>query len=400
MAGLSIRQLLLIVALTFGLGLLSPHLKAWFLNTPLEGEPTAPEQDTLPIRSDAFTLHLLHAATVTYPEGNITLAPNSLAVNLLQMVPLAAPEVEKALTDLPLPDSSQESAAQTNEAACLFADPAANLNRELANEFTQDAPFSQDITLAFRRINIPLKLLLGDQIGTPANSTSVNNHTNLLAFNGVNITAQWSAPVSPEHTTPAPFFNANGSMPQVYIMKLHARYYAEDPMGNWQAAAIRLARDPEAPPSVPDCYLILIHPIGATSARPMAAALTPELFSTIRTALRESTRTCTTALPRLSFTASPQLITPLLKSLQIDPLFTSATPFSKLTSKAPWPFTTAYQYCRIILHESPADTLSRRSAPQPDPESETFRCDRPFLWFLMPLSSPVAPYAAGVVENL
>ena len=400
MAGLSIRQLILVIALTFGLGLLSPQLKSWIFNSPIVGAPTAPEQDSLPIRSDVFTLHLLHAATATYPEGNITLAPNSLAVTLLQMLPLAAPEVEKALTDLPLPESPQESAAQTAEAACLFADPAADLNRELANEFTQDAPFSQNITQAFRRINIPLQILLGEQIGTPANSTSVNSSTNLLAFNGVNITARWSTPVSPEHTAPAPFYNANGSMPQVFFMKLHAQYYAQDPQDHWQAAAIRLARDPQAPATIPDCYLILIRPTGAASARPMTAALTPELFSNIRTALRESPLSCTTALPRLSFTPRPQLITPLLKSLQIDPLFTSATPFSKLTAKAPWPFTTAYQYCRIILHESPAESSSLRSAPQPAPESETFRCDRPFLWFLMPLSSPVAPYAAGVVENL
>ena len=38
---------------------------------------------------------------------------------------------------------------------------------------------------------------------------------------------------------------------------------------------------------------------------------------------------------------------------------------------------------------------------RPVPETEhTFDCNRPFIWCLMPLSSPHAPFAMGVVENL
>lgn len=397
MQKLSLKNIILIAALAFGLGLLSPHISSWLTETPLLKAPVEIKEDNEPIVSDDFSLRLLKAATVVQPTGNIILAPDSLATTLLQMIPLAAPEVEKALQELKLSDKPLISSAYLSDGAFLFADSAANLNAELTAQYVLDVPLSEKLPETYRNINLSLQNQLGEEVGTPANGETVGNKTHLLAVNGINISINWSIPVSTNLTTADIFHNANGGTPQVRFMNVYTQHYAEDPQGNWKAAAIRLDRHPRSMPETPDCYLILLQPTHSSNAHNMAAALTGEQFSAIRTALRESSRTCSTKLPRLNFSDGIQNSTPLLKAIGIDPLFTSATPFAKLTEQAPWAFTTAWQFCRVVVKESPQATVDNKPIPQ---TSEVFDCNRPFIWFLMPISSPLPPYAMGVVENL
>ncbi len=395
MLKLTPRTIILVAALAFLIGLLSPYINSWISNTPIAAAPIEPEQDRAPIVSDAFTLRLLKAATVAQPQGNIVLAPDSLATVLRAMLPLASPEVEQALNSLQLPAEQQISSTLHTEATYLFADSAAELTGEHPHVF--DEPITTDRPRAFSEINLRLQGSLGREIGTPANSDTINSNTNLLTFNGINITTHWKTPVNPANSRAGTFYNANGSLPQVLCMSVYTERYTECPQGSWKAAAIRLDRSPRAIPETPDCYLIIIQPTGNPSARPFAADLTTEQFSAIRTALRESTRSCSTLLPRLDFATPPHDITPLLQALDIDPLFTSATPFSKLTSASPWPFTGAMQYCRVRMAESTKAAVDARPVPETE---HTFDCNRPFIWCLMPLSSPHAPFAMGVVENL
>ncbi|MBR5887932.1 MAG: hypothetical protein IKZ07_06965 [Akkermansia sp.] len=397
MFNLSIKKIILVATAAFAMGLLSPYLVQWMEETPMAAPPIEPEQDKAPIASNEFTLRLLKAATIAKPKGNITLAPDSLASVLQLMVPLSTTEVEQAIKKLQLPTEQQKSSAYHSAAAYLFADSAAPLTPELAQMYVYDVPITHDPARAFSEINLRLQAAFGKDIGTPANGETINENTHLLAINGINITPQWHIAVSAEDTKARPFFNANGSMPQVRCMSMYSERYAECPQGSWKAAAIRLHRSPRAMPETPDCYLIIIQPTGTSSAHPMAAAMTAEQFSAIRTSLRESTRSCTTLLPRLNFATAPQDIIPLLKALEIDPLFTSAAPFEKLTQASPWAFNSAAQFCYINMQESTQAAVNSRPAP---PTELNFDCNRPFIWFLMPLSSPHAPFAMGVVENL
>ncbi len=397
MFNLSIKKIILVATAAFAMGLLYPYLVQWMEETPMAAPPIEPEQDKAPIASNEFTLRLLKAATIANPQGNIILAPDSLASLLQLMAPLSTPEVEQAIQKLQLPTEQQKSSAYHTSAAYLFADSAVSLNPELAQMYVYDVPITHDPARAFSEINLRLQSAFGKNIGTPANGETVNEKTNLLAINGVNITPQWHIAVSAEDTKASSFFNANGSMPQVRCLSMYSEHYAECPQGSWKAAAIRLHRSARALPETPDCYLIVIQPTTASSAHPMAAAMTTEQFSAIRTALRESTRSCTTLLPRLNFATPPQDITLLLKALEIDALFTSAAPFEKLTQVTPWPFNSAMQYCCINMQESTQAAVNSRPAPA---TGLNFDCNRPFIWFLMPLSSPHAPFAMGVVENL
>ena len=103
MQKLSIKNIILITAVAFGVGLLSPHINSWLTEAPILNAPVESKEDLEPIVSDDFTLRLLKAATLVQPTGNIILAPDSLATTLLQMTHLASPEVEKALQELTFP---------------------------------------------------------------------------------------------------------------------------------------------------------------------------------------------------------------------------------------------------------------------------------------------------------
>ena len=64
MQKLSLKNIILIATLAFGLGLLSPHISSWLTETPLLKAPVEIKEDNEPIVSDDFTLRLLKAATV------------------------------------------------------------------------------------------------------------------------------------------------------------------------------------------------------------------------------------------------------------------------------------------------------------------------------------------------
>ncbi|MBR5894567.1 MAG: hypothetical protein IKZ13_03370 [Akkermansia sp.] len=394
MTSFKLKDWLFVSALAFVLGLGWPHIYAWFAADAHPQQATTDEKANEPIKSDAFTFRLLKAAMQTSPEGNLLLAPNSLAMIFKQMHPLADPAVAQALDSLQLPENSQESAADIQEAACLFADPAAGLDPELARQYTYHASFSEDLATAFADINNALIAFTNNESALVANSDTVNRQTTLLAVNAINYTCDWLTPLSTAENSNMEFYNANGGIPMVRGMSCYAHLYATAPGGEWKAAAIRLKRVEGTPSSVPDCELLIIQPTQGVSARTFAAALTPEKFSEIRTNLRESTLSCEVKLPRLAFRQRPQNIIPTLQGLEIDALFTSATPFSKLTAKAPYPFETAYQQINIIMQEAGS------RGEQLPPQTDTLTCDRPFMWFLMPLSSSAPPHAAGILDNL
>lgn len=386
------RFLILTGIAAFSLGLSTPYIKEWW--TEGSTSVTSP-QDNEPITSDAFTLRLLKAALSEQPEGNLLLAPNSLAEGLHLLTTLAAPDVAEAMKNLALPEELQVSASTPGESACLFADSDGALNHDVIPELAIAAPFSQDLSEAFRTVNATIGLVIGPNIGQIATADTVSADTNILLTNAISYQVNCPPSQAESKAAAIDFFNANGRMPRVQLLSTHARHYATDPQGNWEAAAIRLPHTEGSPPAGPACYLILIRPKQATSARPFATELTAEQFNAIRTALRESTRSCTVEMPLLTFYGPAKDMTPVLKLMNIDKLFTSAAPLPELSGKSPFPFTAAYQKCRLVIK----GTHPRRG-DAPEAPQDTLICDHPFLWFLMPLSSPAPPYAAGIVENL
>ncbi len=400
MRELKVKDWILVAVLAFGMGLAYPTAKDWLL-----GQRPAPivayeEPIDTPIQTDAFTISLLQAALKNQPEDNLTLIPNTLADLLNQMQPMASEDVAQELQKLNLPKNLLESSAPIDEAAFLFADklvltaaPANENSQQLCNEYIIHAPYASMPAEAIATINNCISACTDGKMGHLISGDDISTDTGIIAANAIHCAPEFEVPIRPADTRAADFYNANGRLPRIYMMHAYAQYYAKAPDGAWQAAALRLKGRPGSAELAP-CYLILIRPAHSNSARTFAAELTADKLSAIRSALRESTLSCTAAFPRLSLRSGTINNATLLQQLGTEHLLTSADPFGKLTNKAPYPLSAILQRYSIELRES------AHAAGAPPIPADTLECDHPFLWVLMPLSSPAAPYAMGIIENI
>lgn len=356
---------------------------------------------TLPesgIEEDTFTHLLLQAAMQAKPEGNILLTPNSLALLLSQLRELSTPELADKIQTLGIPTRAQESAAAPAETLCLFAD----ISQQIATTHTFNivpTPFSQDLPKAISTINNTVANLTQGAVQQMVNGDQVSEESGLVSVNTLLFHVPWLYPVHAADTKDGDFFNADGSLQHVRMMQCTGSFrVAEDPAGNWKAAALffrdKISRAEKSEP----CALVIVLPKNH-SARKTAAKLTPAQLVELKTALALAPEVdgCI-ALPQLTFHGFAQDITPLMQQLGMDPLFTSANPLEKLGSESPLHFGRAFQCCRVVLAEDQAPSVPYPLSAEAYPL--LLSIDSPFIWFISPLTSSAPPYAIGVIDNL
>lgn len=387
MQQLRTKDRIFIVILFFALGLAAPHISKWFSTPPQEEQA---QESNSPISTSPFCIKLLHTALQAQPQGNMVLLPDAMATNLYYMRRYASAEVAAELDALELPEAGQQSNAPLYDATFLFAEASGiTLPRPLP-EHLFDTPFSQSPAEAISLVNNAVQSYTDTEIGQLITGDNITSSTAVLATHVVSVST--ALPGTGAAAAPLQFNNANGSMPRVRACAAYAQHFAADPQGAWRAVALRIPSMPNAPRALPACHLIIIVPTTGTSARPFAAELTAEKLTAIRTALQQSATTCTVEMPTLSFRSPTQNIAPLLQQLGTEKLLTSASPFPKLSDQAPYPLSLVLQKYSISFRPSPSGNSQ--------PTTENLRCDRPFIWMLIPLASPAAPYAMGIVENL
>jgi len=398
------KDFVIILLAFFVLGLSFPYLKQWLAE---EGDSPAASfrapRVSLPESGapvDAFTARLLQAALSARPEGNILLAPNSFAATLMQLPPLANEGLAAQLASISLPDSLQDSAAGAHEAACLFADSAAVPNNA-ADLGVFPAPFSQNLPRALSEVNNAISSFTQGGVGQVISSDQASPETGILAVNALSFHSPWLFPVRKEDSHDADFFNADGRMPRVRMMQCKGSFrIAEDPSGEWKAAALFFRNDSPAAALRDSCCLVVILPQGG-SARKLAADLEPTAFAALHTALARAPETeGSISLPVLSFRPLTQDVTPLLHLLGLRSLFAVASPLPGLSGDTPLPFSRALQCCSLTLDESGDDAPPHASPPLPNHAPVLLQADKPFIWFIGSLASPAPPYALGIVENL
>lgn len=399
------KDALIIALAAFILGLSYPYWKGWLLSS--ADEPGQPPPATIPlpplpeegVPEDAFTCNLLQAALQARPEGNILLAPNSLAAILIQMRPMAGDELAGRLDALPLPETLQESAANVHEAACLFADNSQPLDSRYSGTAVLPVPFARDLPQALSDLNTTIATFTQGAIRQVADSEWTPAWTGLASVNALSFDTPWHYPVPAKGSQNADFYNADGGIQRVRMMSCKGSFrVAADPEGQWDAAALFFQPPRTHTPAQDTCCLIVILPRNG-QARQLAADLTPSQVAALRTALAQAPETdgCI-ELPSLSFQPRTQDVTPILRLLGITPLFTEPAPLPGLTQGKPLPFTRALQSCHILLNESEAQPGITPSAPEHTPP--LLQLNRPFLWFIGSLTSPAPPYAAGLIEKL
>lgn len=399
-----VKNGIIIGMLAFALGLAYPMLSEWLVPEP----PTVPEpRVTLPqqgssVQTDAFSVHLFHAAMEAYPEGNITLAPNSLAVCLKHLQKLSSPDTAAAVQALNLPQSLQVSSAAVHEAACLFVDSSATLKPAKEENITYPVPFTGYLADAHRDINGRLSTYTNGGVDSVANSVTAPRGTRFIATAALSLKADWYVPMPLHETTKDKFNNADGSKTDVQLMKAKGKIrIAHDPQGKWVATALFLHNSATPTAEEQDaCALILIYPPvdDSLSARPLAQQLQKEDYDAIRTALAQATPTAAeVSLPRFSMHGNTQNMAHIMHKLGLSALFAPNATYPALTEEAPFPLDAFYLQCDLRFAECEAQPGS----PQAPIGCQTkLKFTRPFIWMLAPLTSPHAPYAMGVLDNM
>lgn len=388
---MTLRHSMLIITLAFGAGLAFTLWKQDKLSAPAPPSPVkaqGTEQPVPELRTDAFTLRLLHAAMQSN-QGNILLLPHALTGALSTLHKLSDGATKPALEALQLSAERLPAAEKDGEATLLFADRELELIDTPELEEIMPVAMGEQWADGLQMMNNLMTGVTGEQDTLFLTGDNLSPDTKLLGICNLSLRPVWQIPLRAQKEAATDFFNANGSMPRIRALQCsglirHAK--AED--GTWQAVALYLKLSPA---SAEDTCLLLIMP-GGNSARHFALALTPELMTTIRKAVAnaEPTSHCV-EFPRIIFNPPTQEMRPVLEQLGLQQLFTPEADLSRLTADKPCALHAILQKCRIPLAETETSL--------PDDVAD-IRFDKPFLWLIGPLSTPAPPYALGIVENM
>lgn len=373
------------------LGLLGGGLGKMYLK-PQQQEPAAEQEQKTELTEDTFSIRFFQHALAEKTRGNILVAPHMVSDMLLTVQEHAAGKTKEELQALQLRPTEHIRATEPTCAMLLAMD--FNLPRNEGSRGVMPLPFSENVPMALSLFNGSLANATGNSNAQLASSQMITNRTKLLLGGTLHLHKDWELPFNTGNARTAGFDNASGSMPTIHQMRNRGLYRiatAED--GNWKAIAIPFKNDRTIGSSL---FYIGILPSG--SARDFAALLTPELLTTIRQALGESTPQDTLVeLPRQELQILPYDMRDTLRRMGMKALFDpEIADFSPITSEK-IQLSAALFSASVYLGESGA-------APQADSSleyaSQVISFTRPYIWLIADLETNTPIEFFGLVEEL
>lgn len=382
-----------LVLLGFAGGFFVPRLWQDFqsgqqeLNLPLR-DIAVPEGGVV---SDSFSLQLFHAV-LQGGEQNPMVAPLPLTDLLLHLQQASAGTTRKELENLRLSTGADLQSVPAHYGCTLAVSddlPTGTVNPRLITRL----PLKSSLPLSLSLFNGMICQAADNPDGQMVDSTSLNADTRLLAAAAIGFTAQWQYPFQPGDTdNKADFYNADGGIPQVEMMHLRAPLrYARAADGSWEAAALFFKPQGKGTPLA----FIAILPTG--NAREFGIALTPAQLSEIRTALVQAEPTDTTlAMPRISRNTPTRDFADLFRRMGAGAMFDPAkADFS--------PITPAKLKLDALLDKETIHLAETGTRHTPDGTVsqglQKLTLDKPFIWLVADLTSPMPPHFMGLEEN-
>ena len=385
-----------IVRLVVGLGIIAAVLlvvfgpSVWNRLHPEEGgQGTAQAQGVV---SDAFSLQLFHAMLET-DTPNPAIAPLPLTDLLLHLREISAGDTRRELEQLQLSKGADPQNAPLPYGCLVAVDrdlPAGELRTRLVTRL----PLKESVPQSLSIFNGMLCRDSNDPDGQVVDSTVLNAKTQMLAAATANAALEMEHPFHPGDTVrEADFFNADGGLPHVDLMRCRAPLRtARAADGSWEAVALFLKNRQNGTPVA----LVAILPKG--DARTFAKELTPERLSEIRSALAAAAPQDTTLeMPGIIVSTPTRDITGLMRRLGVSAAFDA--------QKADFsPITPQKIKLDALLDRERLFLTDRGSRTTPDSNVDYgerhLTLNRPFIWLLADLSSPMPPHFIGLLENL
>lgn len=382
-----------IVRLVVGLGVIAVMLlvligpAVW---TRLHPEAETPEQRQ-GVVTDAFSLQLFHAMLGTGAE-NPTIAPLPLTDLLLHLREISQGDTRRELEQLQLSGGGDPQGTPLPYGCMVAVDrdmPAGPLRTPLVTRL----PFKKSVPETLSVFNGMLCRDANDPEGQVADSSVLNANTQMLAAAATNFTPEWEHPFQPGDTLrEADFYNADGGLPHVDMMRCRAplrSVCAED--GSWEAVAVPFQAIRKGTPVV----LIAILPAG--NARDFARDLTPGKLAEIRTALGAAAAQDTTLeMPVINVNIPTRDIAGLMKLMGVNAVFDAKrADFSPITPEK-IKLDALLDKERIALTDG-----GKRTTPDGNVDygERHISLDKPFIWVVCDLTSPMPLHFIGLMEN-
>ena len=382
-----------IVRLVVGLGIIGVMLVVLLgpsIWTRLHPEEEKSEQAG--VVTDAFSIQLFHAMLDTGTE-NPAIAPLPLTDMLLHLREISAGDTRRELEQLQLSEGADPQASPLPYGCLVAVDrnlPTGSLRTPLVTRL----PLKENVPQSLSIFNGMLCRDSNDPNGQVADSTVLNSDTQMLAASAANYAPEWERPFQPADTLrEADFYNADGGLPHVDLMRSRAPLRsarAED--GSWEAVALPFKKVQGGTP----VFLVAIVPAG--NAREFAKALTPAMLSNIRAALGAAALQDTTLeMPAINVNIPTRDIAGLMKLMGIQAAFDAQkADFSPITPQK-IKVDALLDKERICLSEG-----GRRATPDANVDygEKRISLNKPFIWVVCDLSSPMPPHFIGLMENL
>ena len=382
-----------IVRLVVGLGIIAVLLLIMFgpavwIRLHPEAETQEQQQGVV---TDAFSLQLFHAMLDTGVE-NPTIAPLPLTDLLLHLREISAEDTRRELEQLQLSEGADPQNTPLPYGCLVAVDrdlPAGPLRTPLVTRL----PLKESVPQSLSMFNGMLCRASNDPDGQVVDSTVLNASTQMLAACAANFSPEWEHPFQPGDTLrEADFYNADGGLPHVDLMRCRAPLRsasAED--GSWEAVAVPFKGVQNGTP------VVFIAILPKDNAREFAKALTPAGLTEIRTALAAAALQDTTLeMPAVNVNTPTRDIAGLMKLMGVNAVFDAGKADFSPISPQKIKVDALLDKERIILTDG-----GSRTAPDANVDygEKRISLNKPFVWVVCDLSSPMPPHFIGLMEN-
>lgn len=346
------------------------------------------------VKTDGFGIRLFHAAMEQQPGESVLVCPAAVSDALLELRELAELPVAEQIDQLRISAPDITHTAVPDSALLIGTDFGLNYTETAGQSGIMRLPFKANLPLAISLFNGTLGQQTGISDEIIISSELLQRNTRFIVGLCTRFSPSMEFPFLAGNSIVSEFENANGSLPQVSMMRVRANVrYAADPEGEWEAVALLLQPN-QAPEGVPMAF------IGILPKRPaaqMAESLTAEQLSAIRKALAEAApRDCCVSLPQMNWDATSQDLSPLLQKMALNSLFDITAKNWKIADQKLGVDAVAG---KISIRLTPRQgEIGQQAKPENAAHSITF--NKPFIWMISDLTTDAPAYYIGLVQNL
>lgn len=375
-------------------GMYYPQLKKEFLQE-REAHKDAGTLVEIPqkgIRTNALAIKLFHIAK-DQKDGNdnIFIAPNLIHEVLKELSNLSAGDTKKQVDKLIVTETEGIIPLSCPETIVLSASdfslplPATH-NKTMRLPFKENKPEAQSLFNSF--ISDAFQTA-GYQLITSENTSEF---TRFIVGAVSRFRPVWQIPFAASNTTLTDFYNADGAIRRVNMMRCRGMIRtakAED--GSWEAVALFFHPTQEG--NTPIAFIGIL-PTG--SMQTFAESLTTETLNDIRTRLAKvEPRDYRVDLPRFSGETPILSLTSIMQKCGLDGLFdTNKADFSPVSTQKIVPDNIFAQYTLSLTENNQLAGIAVEGS------AHHLVFDKPFLWLIGDLTSEAPPFFMGLIQNL